>query len=157
MDRGEELMEALWNLLRQRWALDGAVWKQAGESLNLTELRCVAYVGGHTNANSTRLAQVFFMTTGAASKLTKRLMTKGLLERFQRPDNRKAVYFRLTEEGKALYAVLTRLQEELRVRDAPVFQRMTDGEYEAIAGFIRRYEDHLSRVTKGKSLSDAGV
>ena len=149
MDRGEQLMDALWGMHQRRWALDGAVWKQAAKDLNLTELRCIEYVGGHTNANSTRLAEVFFMTTGATSKLTKKLLAKGLVQRYQRPDNRKEIYFRLTDTGNQLFATLSDLRQKIRERDAPVFERMTDEEYNAILGFIRRYDDHLFRLANG--------
>ena len=143
-------MDALWGMLQRRWSLDGAVWKQADRDLNLTELRCIEYVGSHTNANSTRLAEVFFMTTGATSKLTKKLLAKGLLQRYQKPDNRKSVYFRLTEAGEQLFATLSDLRQQLRDRDAPIFQRMTDEEYDTILGFVQRYDDHLFRLTKSK-------
>ena len=146
MDRGEQLMDALWGMLQRRWALDGAVWKQAAQDLNLTELRCIEYVGSHNNTNSTRLAEVFFMTTWAASKLTKKLLAKGLLQRYQRPDNRKEIYFRLTEAGNQLFATLSDLRQKIRERDAPIFERMTDEECNAILGFVRRYDDHLFRL-----------
>ncbi len=146
MDQGEQLMDALWGILQRRRALDGAVWKQAAKDLNLTELRCIEYVGSHTNANSTRLAEVFFMTTGAASKLTKKLLAKGLVQRYQRPDNRKEIYFRLTETGTQLFAALSDLRQKIRERDAPFFERMTKEEYDTIFGFVQRYDDHLFRL-----------
>ena len=148
MDRGEQLMDALWGMLQRRQALDGAAWKQASKDLNLTELRCIEYVGSHTNVNSTRLAEVFFMTTGATSKLTKKLMAKGLVQRYQRSDNRKAVYFRLTEAGDRLFSTLSDRRQKLRERDAPVFASMTEEEYHAILGFVQRYDDHLLRLAK---------
>ena len=89
------------------------------------------------------------MTTGATSKLTKKLLAKGLLQRYQRPDNRKEIYFRLTEAGNQLFATLSDLRQKIRERDAPVFERMTDEEYNAILGFIRRYDDHLFRLANG--------
>ena len=146
MDRGEQLMDALWGMLQRRQALDGAAWKQAAKDLNLTELRCIEYVGSHTNVNSTRLAEIFYMTTGATSKLTKKLLAKGLLQRYQRPDNRKEIYFRLTEAGNQLFATLSDLRQKIRERDAPIFERMTDEECNAILGFVRRYDDHLFRL-----------
>lgn len=100
MEREELLMDALWKMFQRRWALDKTVWRQASEDLNPTELRCIEYVGNHANVNATRLAEAFFMTTGATSKLTKKLLAKGFLVRYQKEKNRKEVYFRLTEEGE---------------------------------------------------------
>ena len=84
MEREELLMDALWKMFQRRWALDKTVWRQASEDLNPTELRCIEYVGNHANVNATRLAEAFFMTTGATSKLTKKLLAKGFLVRYQK-------------------------------------------------------------------------
>ena len=51
------------------------------------------------------------MTTGATSKLTKKLLAKGFLVRYQKEKNRKEVYFRLTEEGERIYTTVSGLQQ----------------------------------------------
>ena len=35
------------------------------------------------------------MTRGAISKITKKLIKKGIIESYQKPDNKKEIYFRL--------------------------------------------------------------
>ena len=79
MEREELLMDPLREMFQRRWALDKTVWRQAAEDLNPTGLRCIEYLGSQTNANATRLAESFFLTTGATSKLTKNLLAKGFL------------------------------------------------------------------------------
>ncbi|MHB8072679.1 winged helix DNA-binding protein [Desulfosporosinus fructosivorans] len=43
------------------------------------------------------------MTRGAISKITKKLTSKDAISSYQKEDNRKEVYFRLTDYGELLY------------------------------------------------------
>lgn len=151
LEREERLMDALWAMFQRRWALDKLAWRSVSEDLNLTELRCIEYVGSHKSVNSTRLAGAFFMTTGATSKLTKRLLAKGLLERYQKPENRKEVYFHLSDTGNHLFTTLSALRQTLRHRDAPIYETMTEEEYTVILRFVQRFNDHLRRMEKDLS------
>ena len=85
------------------------------------------------------------MTTGATSKLTKKLLAKGFLVRYQKEKNRKEVYFRLTEEGERIYTTVSGLRQSLRRRDVPFFETMADEEYNTILQFAQRYDDYLRR------------
>jgi len=143
MDRGEQLMSALWDMMNKKRALDQSQLKGLAEDLNATELRCIDYVGRHSSVNATRLAEAFYMTTGAASKLTKKLLAKGLLLRYQKLENRKEVYFRLTEQGEVLFAALAEIREKIARRDESVFAALPDAQYESFLRFARSYSDHL--------------
>ncbi|MDF2935735.1 MAG: transcriptional regulator, MarR family [Paenibacillaceae bacterium] len=61
------------------------------------------YIGNHADSNVTKLAESFYMTRSAISKITKKLMEKGLIDSYQKPENKKEIYFRLTEQGRRLY------------------------------------------------------
>ena len=148
MDRGEQLLDALWTVMNKKRSLDRNEWKTESPDLNSTELRCIEYVGHHPNVNATRLAEAFYMTTGAASKLTKKLLSKGFLIRYQKLENRKEVYFRLTEQGEALYQVLADIRERMNKRDQPVFDQLTEAQYETILSFAKSYSDHLDRISR---------
>ena len=148
MDRGEQLMEALNELINKKEALDRLTWRTVARDLNPTELRCVEYIGRRAGVNATRLAEAFSMTTGAASKLTKRLLARDLVTRYQKLENRKEVYFRLTEQGEALYQVLAGIREKMNKRDQPVFDQLSNAQYETILGFAKSYSDHLDRVAR---------
>ena len=146
MEREELLMDPLREMFQRRWALDKTVWRQAAEDLNPTELRCIEYLGSHANANATRLAESFFLTTGATSKLTKMLPAKGFLVRYQKEKNRKEVDYRLTEEGERIYTTVSNLRRPLSCRDVPFFETMDDEEYNTILHFAQRYDDYLRRM-----------
>ena len=151
MDRGEQLMEALNELINKKEALDRLTWRTVARDLNPTELRCVEYIGRHTGVNATRLAEAFSMTTGAASKLTKRLLARDLVTRYQKLENRKEVYFRLSPQGEELFAVLAEIRAKLNRRDETVFSGLDEGVYDAILRFARTYCNHLDSLARRRA------
>ena len=144
MDRGEQLMEALNELIHKKEALDRLTWRTVARDLNPTELRCVEYIGRRAGVNATRLAEAFSMTTGAAS--TKRLLARDLVTRYQKLENRKEVYFRLSPQGEELFAVLAEIRAKLNRRDEAIFTDLDEGVYDAILRFARTYSNHLDSL-----------
>lgn len=151
MDRGEQLMEALNELIHKKEALDRLTWRTVARDLNPTELRCVEYIGRRAGVNATRLAEAFSMTTGAASKLTKRLLARDLVTRYQKLENRKEVYFRLSPQGEELFAVLAEIRAKLNRRDEAIFTDLDEGVYDAILRFARTYSNHLDSLARRRA------
>lgn len=83
------------------------------------------------------------MTRGAISKITKKLIKKGIIESYQKPDNKKEIYFRLTEQGKEVYKIHEELHKEFQERDKAVFDQITDEQFDMMLSFVERYSRHL--------------
>lgn len=88
------------------------------------------------------------MTRGAISKITKKLIKKSIIESYQKPDNKKEIYFRLTEPGKAIYTIHEELHKEFRERDKAVFEQVTEAQFDSMLGFIENYRRHLDAEIK---------
>lgn len=110
-----------------------------------SEIHCMAYIENHEEPNVTKLADAFYMTRGAISKLTKKLMEKGYIESYQKSDNKKEIYFKLTAKGKEVNALHESLHKEFRERDQAVFAEVREEQYDAMLNFMARYSDHLDR------------
>lgn len=108
-----------------------------------SEVHCIQYVGDNPNINVTKLADAFHMTTGGVIKLTKKLMERGLLSKHRTLENKKEVYFTLTEKGKEIYNIHCKLNEQFEQRDREVFNSITDEMYESIKSFFSLYVKHL--------------
>jgi DNA-binding MarR family transcriptional regulator len=96
----------------------------------------------------TKLAEAFYMTSGAISKLTKKLIKKGIIESYQRPDNKKEIYFRLTSQGQAIYRIHEELHKEFQERDSAVFEQITEEQFDNMLRFVERYSRHLDAEIK---------
>ncbi|EPZ57316.1 marR family protein [[Clostridium] sordellii ATCC 9714] len=88
------------------------------------------------------------MTRGAMSKLTKKLMKKGVIESYQKPDNKKEIYFRLTEQGKEVYKTHEKLHKEFQERDKAIFEQVTEEQFDSMLNFIEKYSSHLDGEIK---------
>ena len=88
------------------------------------------------------------MTRGAMSKITKKLLKKGIIESYQKPDNKKEIYFRLTEQGKEVYKIHEKLHKEFQERDKVVFEQITEEQFDSMLSFIEKYSKHLDSEIK---------
>ncbi len=88
------------------------------------------------------------MTRGAITKLTKKLMEKGIIESYQKPDNKKEIYFRLTKQGKVINKVHEELHKEFQERDKAVFEQVSEKQFDSMLGFVEKYSRHLDAEIK---------
>lgn len=117
-----------------------------------SEVHCIEYIGNHADSNVTKLAESFYMTRSAISKITKKLMEKGLIDSYQKPENKKEIYFRLTEQGKAVYKIHEELHKEFQERDKAVFEQVTEEQFDSMLRFIQRYSRHLDAEIKKQGM-----
>lgn len=75
------------------------------KNLSLTELHVIQCIGLSNNVNVTGISQKIGVTKSAISKITTKLLKKGLVTRYQFHDNQKEVYFRLSEQGEAVFTI----------------------------------------------------
>ncbi|MFE6073909.1 MarR family transcriptional regulator [Paenibacillus sp. NPDC057886] len=113
-----------------------------------SEVHCIEYIEKNADSNVTKLAESFYMTRGAISKLTKKLIEKDLIESYQKSDNKKEIYFRLTEQGKVIYHIHEDLHNEFHERDKAVFEQVTDDQFESMLNFVDKYNRHLDAEIK---------
>jgi DNA-binding MarR family transcriptional regulator len=113
-----------------------------------SEVHCIEYIGRNVDSNVTKLAESFYMTRGAISKLTKKLIKKGIIESYQKPDNKKEIYFRLTSQGKVIYKIHEELHKEFRERDKAVFEQVTEEQFDFMLRFVEKYSRHLDAEIK---------
>jgi len=113
-----------------------------------SEVHCLEYIAENADSNVTKLAEAFYVTRGAISKLTQKLIKKGLIESYQKPDNKKEIYFRLTRQGKAIYKIHAELHKEFQERDKAVFEQISEKQFESMLGFVEMYSRHLDAEIK---------
>ncbi len=113
-----------------------------------SEVHCIEYIGRNADPNVTKLAESFYMTRGAMSKITQKLIKKGIIESYQKPDNKKEIYFRLTEQGQVVYKVHEELHKEFRERDKAVFEQVTEEQFDGMLSFVEKYSRHLDAEIK---------
>lgn len=113
-----------------------------------SEVHCIEYIGRNVDSNVTKLAESFYMTRSAISKITKKLIEKGFIESYQKPDNKKEIYFRLTEQGKVIHKIHEELHKEFQERDKVIFDQVTEEQFDSMLSFVEKYSNHLDEEIK---------
>lgn len=116
--------------------------KETLDVYNPSEIHCIEYVGKNTDSNVTILVDSLYMTRSAISKLTKKLVKKGLLKS-TKSQKKKEIYFRITEKGERIYKVHEELHKGYQERDKTVFEQMTKEQFDIIISFAEKYNRHL--------------
>ncbi|MGG2060634.1 MarR family transcriptional regulator [Priestia megaterium] len=148
MDKRQQLMSELMDLCNE------IIWRNKPEvelalkDYTLSEIELIENISLIPNANVTKLAAASYMTRGAISKLTKKLIAKNMIESYQSVENKKEIYFRLTTNGQKINDVHQELHQSFLERDKEVFKYMTDEEFDTIFRFIGRYGHHLKNITE---------
>ncbi|HBE85505.1 MAG TPA: MarR family transcriptional regulator [Lachnoclostridium sp.] len=148
MKKEEQVIAGFWDLFSKKIWLDGYKMKESLKDYKPSEIHCIEYIGKSEDSNVTKLAETFYMTRSGISKITKKLIEKGLIESYQRPDNKKEIYFKLTERGKSIYKVHEELHKEFQKRDKAVFEHVTEKQLDSMIGFAERYNKHLDAEIK---------
>lgn len=149
MNQQEQVIMGLRDLLNKMAWINKIKMEENLKEYKPSEVHCIEYIGANVDANVTKLAESFYMTRSAMSKITKKLIEKGYIESYKKPDNKKEIYFRLTEKGNEINKVHTRLHNEFQERDKVVFEEISEEQFKSMFEFIEKYSTHLdSEINK---------
>jgi len=143
MKKEEQVMMGLRDLLNKMASLNKFKMKDSFEDYKSSEVHCIEYIGRNVDSNVTKLAESFYVTRGAISKLSKKLIKKGIIESYQKPDNKKEIYFRLTTQGEEINKIHEKLHKEFQERDKVVFEQITEEQFDSMLRFVEKYSKHL--------------
>jgi len=148
MNKEEQVIAGIRDLFNKKASLNKFKMENSFKGLKSLEVHCIEYIGGHVDPNVTKLAESFYVTRGAISKIAKKLIKKGAIESYQNPDNKKEIYFRLTAQGKVIHKVHEKLHKEFQERDKAVFEQVTEEQFDSMLSFVEKYSDHLDTEIK---------
>ena len=152
MNKDEQVILGFRNVYNKMVFLNKFKMEDSLRGVKSSEVHCIEYLGSHEDSNVTMLAESFFMTRGAISKITRKLIQKGVIESYQKADNKKEVYFRLTDQGERINKIHEDLHQEFRERDKCVFEQVSEEQFDAILSFVVMYERHLDAEIKKQGI-----
>lgn len=148
MNKEEQIIMGFRDLYNKIVSLNKFKMEESLKGYKSSEVHCIEYIRRNVDSNVTKLAESFYMTRGALSKLTKKLIKKGIIESYQKPDNQKEIYFRLTEQGEVINKVHEELHKEFQERDQAVFGQVTEEQFDIMLSFVEKYSRHLDAEIK---------
>ena len=148
MNKEEQVIKSFRDLLNKMVSLNKFKMEDSLKGYKSSEVHCIEFIGENVDSNVTKLAESFYVTRGAISKLAKKLIKKGIMESYQKPDNKKEIYFRLTGQGKVINKVHEGLHKEFQMRDKAVFEQVTEEQFDIMISFAEKYIRHLDAEIK---------
>ncbi|GAB6613489.1 MULTISPECIES: MarR family transcriptional regulator [Bacillus] len=152
MNKEEQVMNGFRELYNKMVWLNKDKMEEGLKGFKSSEVHCIEYIENNADSNVTQLAEAFYVTRGAISRMTKKLINKGLIESYQKSENKKEIYFRLTEQGKEIYIIHEELHNEFQQRDKAVFEQVTEAEFDSIINFVEKYSKHLDAEIKKQGI-----
>ncbi|MED2761060.1 MarR family transcriptional regulator [Bacillus thuringiensis] len=152
MNKEEQVMNGFRELYNKLVWLNKDKMEEGLKGFKSSEVHCIEYIENNADSNVTQLAEAFYVTRGAISRMTKKLVQKGLVESYQKSENKKEIYFRLTEQGKEIYKIHENLHKEFQERDKAVFEQVTEEEFNSIISFVEKYSRHLDAEIKKQGI-----
>ncbi|MEJ7219450.1 MarR family transcriptional regulator [Staphylococcus gallinarum] len=145
MDKSEQLLNDIKEVYDKIVWLNKPVMEEHLKGYTPTEVHCIDAIDKLNKPNVSKLSKKLFMTRGAISKLTKKLIDKGAIESFRETQNKKEIYFQLTDKGQEVAVLHASLHNKFRERDKPVFDTVTDEAYDVMLDFLGKYNAHLTK------------
>lgn len=141
-ERAYTLMEELLWLIEDCVQLAAAP-KSYGTDMQFhrLDIHLIETIGAFEGINVTELAAKHGITKSAVSQAVRKLEKRGLVRRYQRPDNRKEILFSLTETGKTAFHAH---REYHRAIEGQVIEEMAGFTMEEAAA-VRKLIDLLTR------------
>jgi DNA-binding MarR family transcriptional regulator len=148
MKKEEQVLIGFRELYNKMAWLNKSKMEDSLKGYKSSEVHYIECIGKNVEPNVTKLAESLYMTRGAISKMTKKLIEKGIIESYQKPDNKKEIYFKLTEQGQKIYKIHDKLHKEFQERDKVVFEKVTEEQFDSMLTFINKYSEHLDKEIK---------
>lgn len=137
------LLKEIASMLQRQEMLTKLTESVCLEEYSYSETHCIDYIGKTELPNVTKIADNMQMTRGAISKMTKKLLAKGLIEKYTLESNKKEIYFRLTESGLELYKEHEKRHKLWEQRDSRFLERYSPEEMEIITKFMKEFNMYL--------------
>lgn len=106
------------------------------KNLLLSEIHVIDCIGKNRLSNTTFISGQLNMTKGAISKITVKLLDKGLIEVNRLENNKKERYYTLTASGKEIFNIHEKLHEIENKKLADLLYKYNNKELNTINNFI---------------------
>lgn len=108
-----------------------------------SEIHCIDWIGKLDNPNVTKLSSRLSMTRSAISKIIKKLVAKGAITSYKCKDNKKEIYYTLTDKGKLLFDEHHKRHCAWEERDKEFFEKLDDQDLETVNRFLTQFNKYL--------------
>ena len=143
MKEQELLLKELALMLERQDMLSKLTVGKCLDEYGYSETHCIDYIGRLELPNVTKIAEHMGMTRGAISKMTKKMLAKGLIEKYTLESNKKEVYFKLTDLGKMLFEEHAKRHKRWEKRDMEFLSHYSTEDVKTVYQFMKEFNHYL--------------
>lgn len=143
MKEQEMLLKEIALMLERQDMLSKLTESQCLDAYGYSETHCIDFIGRLELPNVTKIAEHMGMTRGAISKMTKKLLAKGLIEKYTRVENKKEIYFQLTNQGEELFMEHDKRHKRWEKRDMEFLSGYSKEEVGMVHKFMKEFNHYL--------------
>jgi len=115
-------------------------FKDLKKNWTITQLHIVSLINSNNNqANNTFLANKLNISKAAVSKAIRVLMKHNMISSHKNENNKREIYYSLTEEGKRLAAIHDQMHEIVKNQYIQLFKQFSDAELEIVIKFLNEW------------------
>ncbi|WP_315109519.1 MarR family transcriptional regulator [Clostridium intestinale] len=118
------------------------------EELTFSQVHCISVIGDNGGANVTMISNKLEMTTGAITKMCKKLFSQGFVEKYQENGNKQKIYYKLTKSGQRIYKIHKQLHDKIQKDKKSVIDKYSEEEKETILGFLNDMNTMMNNTIK---------
>lgn len=145
MKEQELLLKEISLMLERQDMLSKLTESSCLDEYGYSETHCIDFIGRLELPNVTKIAEHMGMTRGAISKMTKKLLAKGLIEKYTLETNKKEIYFKLTDQGKLLFDEHAKRHRMWEKRDMEFLEKYGKEEVDVLYKFMKEFNGYLEQ------------
>ena len=145
MKEQELLLKEISLMLERQDMLSKLTERSCLDEYGYSETHCIDFIGRLELPNVTKIAEHMGMTRGAISKMTKKLLAKGLIEKYTLETNKKEIYFKLTDQGKLLFEEHAKRHRMWEKRDMEFLEKYGKEEVDVLYKFMKEFNGYLEQ------------
>lgn len=139
----EDIFKKLIDIIQLSQEINKKRFQDIYNGLNINEVHTIDYIKKNTSPNVTSISSNLNITRGGATKITKKLISKGYINEYKLEANKKEKYFMLTKNGEEIFIKHEKTHEESLKKDSKLFNAFTEAEKHIIAKFLDVLKDDL--------------
>lgn len=120
--------------------------------LHHAEIHFIDAIGPEDGLNGTQAAQKLGITNGAVTQIANKLVTKGLLTKYRKEENRKEVFLKLTDQGIVAFENHRAFHKILEDRMIAYLDSLDSDQRRVIANFMTIIETNLPDLNQEDKL-----
>ncbi len=113
-----------------------------------SDIHCIDAIGKLENPNVTKISKELNMTRGAISKITKKQIASGLISSYTLQDNKKEIYFKLTDKGDELFCEHEKRHKRWEKRQEVFLEKQSKETLERVCEFLENFNNYLKEEIK---------